>query len=114
SVAADHGAAAGRGQRVRGLAEAMDRRADVRLAGALSPIEQGLRGDNRQQHGVDSYSHDPSDGTRLHTNIGFWTPSKRGQRCRRFGSPVPPIEFRGLATTDQVFPVWGNGQAFES
>jgi len=46
---------------VRGAAVAVDRGADVRLAGAIPAAEQGLRGERGVERGVDLHLHDPSD-----------------------------------------------------
>ena len=47
---------------VQGPEAALGGGADVRLAGPVSPAEQGLRGDDRQQRGVGQAGDDPSDG----------------------------------------------------
>src|SRR5271157_1799826 len=48
-------------EEVRGAAVAVDRRADVRLVGPISPAEQGLRGVRGVERVVDLRRHDPSD-----------------------------------------------------
>src|SRR5262249_41561480 len=47
---------------VQGGQAAVGRGADVRLAGAVPPAGQGLRGDDGQQRGVRQVGDDPSDG----------------------------------------------------
>ena len=49
------------GGAVQGGEVAVDRGADVRLAGAESPVEQGLRAPAGVERGRDLHRHDPSD-----------------------------------------------------
>ena len=61
---------------IRGAAVAVDRRADLRLAGPLPPAEQGLRGVRGVKRVLDLHRNDSSDAptSRPGLNSAFRTP----------------------------------------
>src|SRR5207245_9274987 len=61
--------AAGGGERVRGASEAVDRGTDVGVVERLPSIEQGLRGDDREQRNDDLPGHDRPDGNTVSSNL---------------------------------------------